>query len=116
MGRTDARAALKYFTMELGEQFAMTPGTLTMPTWSVLSSDVARPLVPWGQPSLVRAQETSCWMKCSAEGMRLCSGSAPMMDGSSPTAFIRKMPVSSVQVTGDLLASVINNSYKYKPE
>lgn len=26
------------------------------------------------------------------------------------------MPVSSVQVTGDLLASVINNSYKYKPE
>ncbi|KAK4820992.1 hypothetical protein QYF61_009458 [Mycteria americana] len=48
-------------------------------------------------------------MKCSAKGVKLSSGSVPIKDGSSITVFIRKMLVSSVQITSDLLMPAINS-------
>lgn len=99
MGRTDVRAVLKCYTTESGERFATTPGTEEMLTWCAVSSGAAEPPRPWEKPSLVKAQEKSSWTKCSAKGMKLFSGSAPMTGGSPMTAFTRKMPVSSAEVT-----------------
>lgn len=69
----------------------------------------------WKKLILVTAQGKSSWARCNAKGVMLSSGSAPITDGSSITLFIRKMLVSSVQITSGLLTSTIN-SMLYTPE
>lgn len=63
----------------------------------------------WKKLVFVAAQGKSSWMRSSAKGVQLSSSSAPLMGGSSITLFIRKMPVSSVQITSDLLMSATNS-------